>query len=180
MFYSNSKELVLESFILQLSGLFFFRSCQIFESTRTKKNTTVIFILHNNFPCMNFRSFFSVKFIQLCLLKRNRMYSNKKMSNNVQKRYSKSVFHVLLRDFVAKSQISLMPYKCQLSPRNIPTGIYLFKVNIENASIMFKTCSKLSIKIIERRHWRRVGAFIVNLEQISPILLVLLLLILNK
>ena len=41
-------------------------------------------------------------------------------------------------------------------------------------------CLKLTIKIPERRHWRRYGAFIVDLEHISQLSLVFLLLDLNK
>ena len=34
-------------------------------------------------------------------------------------------------------------------------------------------CSKLTIKIPERRHWRRSGIFIVNFKHISRLVLVL-------
>ena len=40
-------------------------------------------------------------------------------------------------------------------------------------------CSKLTIKIPERRQWRRSGIFIVNFEHISHLALVFLLLTLN-
>ena len=40
--------------------------------------------------------------------------------------------------------------------------------------------SKLTIKIAERRRWRRYGIFIVNFGQISYYVLVFLLLTLNK
>ena len=40
-------------------------------------------------------------------------------------------------------------------------------------------CSKLTMKIPERRQWRRSGIFIVNFEHISHLVLVFLLLILN-
>ena len=45
---------------------------------------------------------------------------------------------------------------------------------------MSEIYSDLTIKTLERRHWRRSGVFIVNFEQISHIVLVFLLLILNK
>ena len=41
-------------------------------------------------------------------------------------------------------------------------------------------CLKLTIKIPERRHWRRYSAFIVDLEHLSQLSLVFLLLDLNK
>ena len=40
-------------------------------------------------------------------------------------------------------------------------------------------CSKLTIKIPERRDWRRSGIFVVNFEHISRLALVFLLLTLN-
>ena len=48
---------------------------------------------------------------------------------------------------------------------------YLFKVNYENTRTMLEICSKLTIKIPERRYWRCSG-FIVKFEQISHIVLV--------
>ena len=57
-----------------------------------------------------------------------------------------------------------------------PAGIYLSKVHNKNTRTMFEICSKL--KAPERR--RCCGIFIVNFEQISPVILVFLLLTLNK
>ena len=45
---------------------------------------------------------------------------------------------------------------------------------------MCEICSKLTIKTPERRHRRLSGVFIVNVEQISHVVLVFLLLTLNK
>ena len=45
---------------------------------------------------------------------------------------------------------------------------------------MCEIYSELTIKTPERRHRRRSGVFVVNFEQISHILLVFLLLILNN
>ena len=45
--------------------------------------------------------------------------------------------------------------------------------------MVYEICSKLTIKMPERRHWRRSGIFIVNFEHISHLLLVFLLLTLN-
>ena len=55
----------------------------------------------------------------------------------------------------------------------------LFRANNRNIRERCEICSKL-IKILERRHWRRSGVFIVNFEHISHLFLVFLLLILNK
>ena len=46
-------------------------------------------------------------------------------------------------------------------------GIYLVKVEKRNTKTMDKTCSKLTIKTPEPRHWRRSGFFIVKFEHIS-------------
>ena len=62
----------------------------------------------------------------------------------------------------------------------VSNDIYLFKVNNGNTRIICKICSKLILKILERRHWRHSSAFIVDFEQISPIALVFPLLNLNK
>ena len=67
-----------------------------------------------------------------------------------------------------------------LAPSINPTGIYLFKVNNEDARTMYEVCSKLILKLPERRHLRRSGICIVNFEQISHIVLVFPLLTQNK
>ena len=45
---------------------------------------------------------------------------------------------------------------------------------------MCEICLKITIKTIERHHWRCSGLFIVNFEQISHIILVFPLLTLDK
>ena len=62
----------------------------------------------------------------------------------------------------------------------IPAYIYLFKASNRNTRTMSEICSKFKIKMLERLQWRRYRVFIVNLEQISLIILVFLLLTLNK
>ena len=62
-----------------------------------------------------------------------------------------------------------------------PAGNYMFKVNNRNTRTRCETCSKLTIKTPERRHWRhRYGVFIVNLKHILHFFLVFLLLTLSK
>ena len=63
-----------------------------------------------------------------------------------------------------------------LSVRAIPTVNYIFKVNNRNTSRRCETCSKLTIKTPERRHWRRSGVVIVNFEHISQLVQVFLVL----
>ena len=60
-----------------------------------------------------------------------------------------------------------------------PVCIYLFKVNNRSTRTRYEICSKLTIKTPERRQWRRSGVF-VNIEHISYLVLVLLLLTLNR
>ena len=49
--------------------------------------------------------------------------------------------------------------------------IYLLKVNNRNTRIRCEISSKLTIKIPERRHWRRSSIFIFNSEHISHLLI---------
>ena len=51
-----------------------------------------------------------------------------------------------------------------LKQRNTPPGIYLLKINNRNTRIRCEICSKLTIKIPERRQWRRSGVFIINFK----------------
>ena len=61
-----------------------------------------------------------------------------------------------------------------------PTDIYLLKVNNRNTRTRCEICSKLTIKIPERRHsTRRSGIFTVNFNHISHFVLLFLLLTLN-
>ena len=59
-------------------------------------------------------------------------------------------------------------------------SIYLLKVTNRNTRKRCKTCSKLTIKTPQRRHWQRSGVFIVNFEHISHLVLVFLYLALNR
>ena len=61
-------------------------------------------------------------------------------------------------------------------PCDFPAGNCMFKVNNTNTRTRCEIYSKLTIKIPERRQWRRSGIFIVNFEHISHLLLVFLLL----
>ena len=65
--------------------------------------------------------------------------------------------------------------------RKNPANLYL-PVQSYNRNIRKRcfTCSKLTIKTSEWRHWCRSGAFIVNFEHISHLFLMFLLLTLNR
>ena len=59
-------------------------------------------------------------------------------------------------------------YKIQGILVNInPANIYLFKVIDRNSGKRCEIYSKLTIKMPERRPWRRPGTFVVNFEHIS-------------
>ena len=61
----------------------------------------------------------------------------------------------------------------------LSAGIYLLKVNYRNTRTRYEICSKLTLKIPERRQWHRSGIFTVNFEHISHFVLVFLLINLN-
>ena len=58
-------------------------------------------------------------------------------------------------------------------------GIYLLKVNNRNTKTKPAICSRLTIKALERCHWRRSGVFNVNFKHISHFVLMFLSLTLN-
>ena len=70
----------------------------------------------------------------------------------------------------------LYPWEFQ----NTPVNIYLLQVNNKNPTKRCEIYLKLTIKTPKRRYWRRSGVFTVNLEHISHIFLVFLLLTLIK
>ena len=63
---------------------------------------------------------------------------------------------------------------------SFPASIYPFKITKRNTRKRCEICSKLTIKIPERRECRCSGIFRVNFEHISNLFLVFLLLTLNK
>ena len=58
-------------------------------------------------------------------------------------------------------------------------NIFLLKVNNRNTRKRCEICSKLTIKTPERHYWHRSGVFIANVEHISHLVLVFLLLTLK-
>ena len=65
--------------------------------------------------------------------------------------------------------------------------IYLFNMNPINLCLLkinnqkkFEICSQLTIKTLGRRHWHLSSVFILNLEQLSHLILVFQLLTLNR
>ena len=59
---------------------------------------------------------------------------------------------------------------------SFPSDVFFFKVNNGNTKTISEVCSKTQ----ERRHWSRFEVFIINFEQISRIVQLLLFLTLNK
>ena len=62
---------------------------------------------------------------------------------------------------------------------HLPVRIYLLKLHKRNTRIKCDICSKLTIKTLARRQWRRSEVFIVNFEHILHLTLVFLFLTLN-
>ena len=62
----------------------------------------------------------------------------------------------------------------------IPANTHLFKVNNRNNRKRCEIDSKLTVKTSERRHLHHSGVFLVNLEHMSHLFLVFLLLTLHK
>ena len=61
-----------------------------------------------------------------------------------------------------------------------PAGNYMLKVKNRNTRARCEISSKLAIKKLERRHWRRSGVFIIYFVHMSHLILVFLLLTLNR
>ena len=61
-----------------------------------------------------------------------------------------------------------------------PVGMYMFKVSKRITRTRCEICSKLTLKIPERRHWCRSSVFIVNFEHTLRLVLVFLLLTLKR
>ena len=57
--------------------------------------------------------------------------------------------------------------------KQLPVGIYIFKVNNRNTKTRCEICSKLTVKTSEQRQ-RHFGVFIVNSEHISHLVVVFL------
>ena len=74
---------------------------------------------------------------------------------------------LLLREFLWSIELAVCVYHY-----TSPANIYLFKVNNKSTKTICEICLTLTIKTLERRQWRRSGAFIFNSEQISLTLLV--------
>ena len=84
--------------------------------------------------------------------------------------------NVYLKLAEAQNQLRLAELNLKGEVKNVnileqvPGGIYQLKVNNRNTRARCEICSKLTIKTLERRHWRRSGIFIVNFEHISHLL----------
>ena len=86
--------------------------------------------------------------------------------------------HIPLFSFISNYEHGQNRIIQSLKPTRIlnPVNKHMFKVNNTNIR---EICSRLTIKIPERRHWRRSGGFIVKFEYISHFFLVCLMMTLN-
>ena len=89
-------------------------------------------------------------------------------------------FISLSRNAACFSNLSAWMWKRTIKMMRLAADIYLFKVYNGNSRTMFAVYSKLTIRKQEWRHWLNSGVFIANLEKITHIVLVFLLLTLNK
>ena len=93
-------------------------------------------------------------------------------------KYSKIIFkfHIIMKSF----RTEILMRKAGLNTNLLCSlYIYLFKNKNRNIRKRYKTCSKLTIKTLERRHWRRPGVFSVSFGYISQLSLLSLMLALN-
>ena len=103
----------------------------------------------------------------------------KKNADPVKKCGVKKTFS-FIKTYVVKIILRIISIKYQISNIWFPANIFSFEVNNRSPIKRCEICSKLTIKTLELRHWRRSGVFIVNFEHISHFVLVFLLLIVNK
>ena len=110
------------------------------------------------------------------LLLKNTLHPNHKCKSNVHKTFKRHPERLLN---VLCTFNRILCLSCVTNATMSPSGIYLLKVNNRNTRKRCEICSKLTIKIPERRQWRRSGIFIVNFEHILHLALVFLLLTSN-
>ena len=87
--------------------------------------------------------------------------------------------HISLRFTYILSILNIWAYFLRAADSNLPTNTYLFKFNSRNNRKSCGTCSKVTIKTQERCQWYRSGVSIVNLDHISHLFLVFILLTLQ-
>ena len=90
--------------------------------------------------------------------------------SNVRKIYFSAVIYLLKVETIHFSNVMKIYFSAV---------IYLLKVKKRNTRTRCEICSTLTIKAQERRQGRGSGVFIVNLEHISHLALMFLLLTLN-
>ena len=96
------------------------------------------------------------------------------LSCSVPKDYITKYLNILL--FLFRISVKAN-YSISSKSTSNTSSIYLLKVNNRNTWTRWKTRSKLTIRKLERRQWRRFGVFIVNLRPISHLVLVFLLIL---
>ena len=110
----------------------------------------------------------------------------KQASNETVKRAKSHLSCSVPKDYITK-YLNILLFRFRISVKanysisskstSNTSSNYLLKVNNRNTWTRRKTRSKLTIRISERRQWRRFGVFIVNLRPISHLVLVFLLIL---
>ena len=140
----------------------------------SKLHFLLITVIKVIFKCLD-SYFYRIMYIMKCNITFRRLIRNCNhmeiiMTNVFQRENWLTGFHVLVTQDI----------KWFHEFTSIPAYIYLFKVDNRNTRKRYEICSKLTIKSLERRHWRRSGIFIVCVEHISHLVLVLLLLAFHR
>ena len=114
------------------------------------------------------------------LRKRNHSNFREELFRRYLKEVLKDDCNLNFNDDFSKTLEFHTPVKiAKLPGSTFPANIYLLKVNNRYTRTRSEICSDLTIKIPERRQWRRSGIFFVSFEHISRFVLVFLLLTLN-
>ena len=110
------------------------------------------------------------------LRKRNHSNFREELFRRYLKEVLKDDCNLNFNDDFSKTLDIHTPVKIAKLPGNtFPVDIYLLKVNNRYTSTRSEICSNLTIKIPERRQWRRSGIFFVSFEHISRFVIVFLL-----
>ena len=176
--YISSKNLPVDIYLFKFNNRNTRKRCEICSnnrSTRKKKMWNILKVNNKN----SWKTSFILYTLYFILIVWTSDFSWLNKSGVFQ--FFLDYFHFLgsfWLQFVESFPIKkLFPELCLFSP--FPVDIYLLKVNNKNTRTRCEICSKLTIKTLERRQWRRSGVFMVNFEHISLLVLVFLLLTLN-
>ena len=88
--------------------------------------------------------------------------------------------HERVKEFFPMSNVCNKVFRKCFEHKLHPAGNYMFKIDNRNTRTSSEVCPKLTIKTPKLQHWRCSGVFIVNFENISHLVLVLILLTLSR